>query len=83
MQGITVDEYRGVPTVTELPDPEPGPDQILIKIGAAGVNPMDRALANGAWQAIMPATFPSWAPIWPAWSKRPATARHASRPAMR
>jgi len=58
VRAITVSEYGAAATVTELPDPEPGSDQILIKISAAGVNPMDRALADGAWQTLMPATFP-------------------------
>ena len=30
----------------------------MIKINLAGVNPMDRVLADGAWQTLMPATFP-------------------------
>jgi NADPH:quinone reductase len=40
-----------------MPTPEPGPGQVLIRPRAAGVNPMDRALASGAWKP-MPATFP-------------------------
>ena len=35
----------------------PGPGQVLIKLRAAGMNPMDRTLASGAWKP-MPATFP-------------------------
>jgi NADPH:quinone reductase-like Zn-dependent oxidoreductase len=31
---------------------------VLIKVLAAGMNPMDRAIADGAWESIMPATFP-------------------------
>ncbi len=58
MRAITVSEYGAAATVTEVPDPEPGPDQVLIKINAAGVNPMDRVIADGAWQTLMPATFP-------------------------
>jgi hypothetical protein len=40
-----------------MPTPEPGPGQVLIRLRAAGMNPMDRALASGAWKP-MPATFP-------------------------
>jgi len=43
--------------VTEIPTPEAGPGQILIKLRAAGMNPMDLWLASGAWKP-MPATFP-------------------------
>lgn len=58
MQAITVSEYGAAPTVTDLPDPKAGPGEILVKIRAAGVNPMDRAIAEGQWQAMMPAVFP-------------------------
>jgi len=45
--------------VVELPEPEPGPGQLLIEIHAAGMNPMDRAIAGGDWEARgMHATFP-------------------------
>ena len=57
MRAATVTEYGGTPTVTEIPTPEAGPGQILIKLRAAGMNPMDLWLASGAWKP-MPATFP-------------------------
>jgi NADPH:quinone reductase-like Zn-dependent oxidoreductase len=41
-----------------LPKPKPGPGQILIKIRAAGMNPMDRVISEGEWKATMPGTFP-------------------------
>jgi NADPH:quinone reductase-like Zn-dependent oxidoreductase len=43
--------------MVEIPTPEPGPKQVLIKLRAAGMNPMDRTLAAGDWRP-MPATFP-------------------------
>jgi NADPH:quinone reductase len=57
MRAVTVTEYGATPAVTEIPTPEPGPEQVLIKLRAAGMNPMDRTLASGAWKP-MPATFP-------------------------
>ena len=39
MRAATVTEYGGTPTVTEIPTPEAGPGQILIKLRAAGMNP--------------------------------------------
>ena len=57
MRAVTVTEYGATPAVAEVPTPEPGPGQVLIKLRAAGMNPMDRTLASGAWKP-MPATFP-------------------------
>ena len=57
MRAVVVNEYGETPVVTEVPTPQPGPDQVLIKLRAAGMNPMDRTLASGDWRP-MPATFP-------------------------
>ena len=43
--------------MAEIPMPEPGQGQVLLKLRAAGMNPMDRMLASGDWKP-MPATFP-------------------------
>ena len=57
MRAITVTEYGATPASAEMPTPEPGRGQVLIKMRAAGMNPMDRTLASGDWRP-MPATFP-------------------------
>ena len=57
MRAVTVSEYGGIPVVGEIPTPEPGAGQVLLRMRAAGMNPMDAALAAGAWRPA-PATFP-------------------------
>ncbi len=57
MRAVTVSDYGGTPVVGEMPAPEPGAGQVLLRMRAAGVNPMDATLASGAWRPA-PATFP-------------------------
>ena len=57
MRAVTVRDYGAAPVVVDLPTPAAGPGQVLIKIAAAGMNPMDAALASGEWRPE-PATFP-------------------------
>jgi NADPH:quinone reductase len=58
MRAVVVSEYGDNPHVDDLPLPEVQAGQVLIKVLAAGVNPMDRVIAAGGWESIMPATFP-------------------------
>ena len=58
MKAIAVTEYGAEPGLMELPKPKPGRGQILIKVRAAGMNPMDRQISDGGWKDRMPATFP-------------------------
>ncbi len=58
MRAVVVTEYGGKAEIVELPAPEVEPGQILIKIAAAGMNPMDRSIAGGVWKSVMAATFP-------------------------
>ena len=40
----------------ELPDPKPGPTQVLVKVGAVAVNPIDAYIRGGA--VTLPLKFP-------------------------
>src|SRR6478736_4400263 len=57
VRAITVTEYGATPAMADMATPEPGARQVLLKLRAAGMNPMDRTLASGDWKP-MPATFP-------------------------
>jgi NADPH:quinone reductase-like Zn-dependent oxidoreductase len=43
----------------EIHTPEPGPGEVLVKVAATSVNPIDWKLRSGAAKAIMPLTFPA------------------------
>jgi NADPH:quinone reductase len=58
MRAVTVSSYGEEPVVSEVPKPLPGPGQVLIKVRAAGMNPIDRLIPAGVWKELMPATFP-------------------------
>jgi NADPH:quinone reductase-like Zn-dependent oxidoreductase len=57
MRAVIVNEYGGTPVIAEIPKPQPGPYQVLVKLRAAGVNPMDAQIAGRA-QPSDAATFP-------------------------
>jgi NADPH2:quinone reductase len=57
MRAVTVSNFGQAPSVTTVATPVPGPGQVLIKLAAAGMNPMDAKLASGEWTPA-PATFP-------------------------
>ncbi|KIZ15451.1 NADP-dependent oxidoreductase [Streptomyces natalensis] len=60
MKAISVNSYGG-PSVleyTDQPDPKVGPDSVLIRVRAAGVNPVDWKIVGGYLDAMMYAHFP-------------------------
>lgn len=60
MKAITLQEYGGPETleVTERPEPKVAPDQVLVRVRAAGVNPVDWKAASGGLDAIYETRFP-------------------------
>jgi NADPH2:quinone reductase len=65
MKAITYDTFGGpeVLKLTELPVPRPGPGEVLVKIHAAGVNPIDWKIRNGQFECVFEHAFP----ITPGW----------------
>jgi len=51
MKAIRVHEFGGpeVMRVEELPDPSPGPSQVLVRVKAIGVNPVDNYIRSGTY----------------------------------
>lgn len=61
MKALVANDYGKPPSnleVTDVPDPTPGPGQLLVRIEAAALNPFDLKLITGALREMVPVTFP-------------------------
>ncbi|MBV9854699.1 MAG: zinc-binding dehydrogenase [Streptosporangiaceae bacterium] len=56
MQAIMVSEFGGpeVLRARETGVPRPGPDEVLVRVVAAGVGPWDVSLRRGGWTGSLP-----------------------------
>ncbi|MGN9808921.1 NADP-dependent oxidoreductase [Micromonospora sp. BQ11] len=65
MKAIAIDEYgpAALLTLRELPNPPVGPDTVLVRVRAAGVNPVDWKVREGH----LAGAFPSHFPLVPGW----------------
>ncbi|WP_030436318.1 NADP-dependent oxidoreductase [Actinoplanes subtropicus] len=58
MKAVVVTDFATEPTLADLPVPEPGPGQLLVRLHAAAVNPFDWKVADGALKDAVPHAFP-------------------------
>jgi NADPH:quinone reductase-like Zn-dependent oxidoreductase len=60
-RAVRFDRYGGrdVLYVAEIDMPSPGPREVLVEVHAAGINPGEAGIRQGAMHEIFPATFPS------------------------
>ncbi len=66
MRGIAYDRFGGVEVLQlrdDLPEPPVGPDTVLVRTRAAGVNPVDMGIRAGGLAGLFPHHFP----IIPGW----------------
>ena len=65
MRAVALTEYgdADVMSVGELPDPLVGPDVVLVRVAAAGVNPVDYKIRQGHLRE----RFPHHVPLIPGW----------------
>lgn len=58
MKAVVITDFDTAPTLTDLPVPAPGPGQVLVRLHAAGLNPFDWKVADGAMKDAVPHAFP-------------------------
>jgi NADPH:quinone reductase-like Zn-dependent oxidoreductase len=60
-QAVRFNEYGGIDVlkVVDVDRPAPGAGEVLVRVRAAGINPGEAKIRNGAFAASFPSTFPS------------------------
>jgi NADPH:quinone reductase-like Zn-dependent oxidoreductase len=60
-RAVRFDHYGGIDVlqVVDVPDPVPGPGEVLVRVKAASINPGEAKIREGALDSMFPATFPS------------------------
>ena len=55
MKALRVSQYGGpeVIRLEDLPEPKAGPGQVVVRVKAVGVNPVDVSIRNGAYAKIL------------------------------
>ncbi|KHL18853.1 NADPH2:quinone reductase [Mumia flava] len=61
MRAIAYDEFGSADVLhlRDLPDPHPGPDTVVVRVVAAGVNPVDYKVREGYLQGLIDVDFPA------------------------
>src|SRR5438105_14646740 len=58
MKALAIRRYRAPMEIMELPRPEPGPSDLLVRVRAARVNPLDYKIRDGGVKVLIPYSFP-------------------------
>ena len=61
MKAVVLHEYGPASNLKyeDVPDPKPGPGEVLVAVRATGMNPIDWKMRSGVARAIFPVTFPA------------------------
>jgi alcohol dehydrogenase len=58
MRALAIRRYKAPMEMMELPRPEPGPGDLLVRVRAASVNPLDYKIRDGVVKVLTPYSFP-------------------------
>lgn len=58
MRAIRISAYGTKPVIKVVPAPEPGASQVVVRVSAAALNPLDYKIAMGFMHDFFPVTFP-------------------------
>ncbi|MGA2037030.1 MAG: NADP-dependent oxidoreductase [Acidimicrobiales bacterium] len=58
MRAVAIYEFGARPTLADLPVPEPGPGEVLVRVRASSINGFDASVAAGRTKGMMEHRFP-------------------------
>jgi alcohol dehydrogenase len=58
MKALAIRRYGKATELMDLPRPEPGPGDLLVRVRAASVNPVDYKIRDGGVKVMIPYSFP-------------------------
>lgn len=58
MKALAIRRYKAPMEIMDLPRPEPGPGELLVRVRAASVNPLDYKIRDGAVKVLLHYSFP-------------------------
>src|SRR5215211_1620137 len=58
MRAITLESFESVPTLQEIPTPQIAPNEVLVRVRASSVNPVDNAIVSGMLKDMVEHEFP-------------------------
>ncbi|MGP6177748.1 NADP-dependent oxidoreductase [Microbacterium sp. A196] len=59
MRAYTLNSFEETPAFADMPIPEPGPNEVRVRVRASSVNPVDAATSVGAFRTMYEYRFPS------------------------
>jgi NADPH:quinone reductase-like Zn-dependent oxidoreductase len=58
MKAARIGDYNGTPVIEEVQKPDIDPDEVVVRVRCASLNPLDVKLQRGFMHAVFPLTFP-------------------------